>query len=548
MVLLASGLCKAQVPNLLNTLYLTPNTMFGFCEISDGVTDAQGNTYVVGSFHGTVEFDQTTLSSTTGGPQGFIAKLDATNNWTWAQRFGDPVNADGSHGFSVALDGIGGVYIAATLCGTNLSIGTAAISMPFPSGICVIKLNSSGSYAWTATSDVGSVLGCDIVADAIGNVFLAGVWNPSGAPVQFGPFIQAAPGNNIDAFLAKIDQGGAWVWVKHFTSSGPALEFLNRDLLLDTAGNIVLGGIVYGAGAAIDGNQLAAHPASDPFSTYIPFVAKWDQAGTLQWLSSIGNVHMGSFWLEALEFDVSGNIAVLGSPIDTVDFGPFQVLDPGGTSAIHTMARLDPNGNWTNVRSTSTSPSHVMDLLKLSTGEWLAMGTHNSTTFFSNDTLYCNGENDGFISVLDTSDQWLGGIGFGGVGWDFPKRLTIGPSLIRCVGSFEDVVVFGPDTLTCPPGLSCSFITTVDFSALGLSEEHHKVAGSIVVHPNPASASLVLTADASANTQVTIHDPSGRMVRSTPFTGANMVVDVAGLRSGSYLIRVGHLHSRFVKD
>lgn len=540
--------CSAQGPAILSTLQVTPSNGFGFCEIWDGVTDAQGNTYVVGTFQGVVPFGQTTLSSGSGDSQGFIAKLDAASNWLWARRFGDQSSSDESIGLSIALDGVGGAYVAALLNGYSVTIDATAIALPFYGGLSVMKLDTGGAYAWTAASNAWGGLQCDLVADSNGSVFVAGNWNPAGDPVQFGPFLQPITGNMDDAFLGKIDASGSWVWVKTFASLGGALGVYTKDLLLDGAGNVVLGGFAYGTEANIDGISIMAHPASDPFSTVIPYVGKWDPTGTLLWLSTIGNSHVGSYWLEAMELDAGGGISAIGSVIDTVNFGPYQVIGGNGGNVGHTLARLDATGNWTDILNTQYDHALVTDLLRLATGELLGMGLHNGTAFFANDTLFCAGENDGFVAAMDDAGQWLGGTGFGGAWWDTPGRLTIGSAQIRCVGWFEDVAVFGPDTLTCPSGSSCSFITTLDISMVGVAELDRPGPAGMVLYPNPVMTRIDLSAEVPLGTSISIHDGTGRVILVKPYEGTHMILDVGGLQPGAYFIRSGRHCARFIKE
>jgi hypothetical protein len=89
--------------------------------ITDAVLDASGNTYVIGNFNGTNDFDpgpgtslltqKTPSSSTNVGSDRFVCKLDGSGGYSWAVQF---VGAEYHESSSIATDGNGFVYITGT--------------------------------------------------------------------------------------------------------------------------------------------------------------------------------------------------------------------------------------------------------------------------------------------------------------------------------------------------------------------------------------------------------------------------------------------------
>ena len=86
--------------------------------------DNVGNVYVTGSFAGTASFGTTTLSSS-GSNDIFIAKMDSEGNWLWAEGAG---GSSTDVGYSISVDNDGDVYVTGYFEGTadfgNISLST----------------------------------------------------------------------------------------------------------------------------------------------------------------------------------------------------------------------------------------------------------------------------------------------------------------------------------------------------------------------------------------------------------------------------------------
>ncbi len=113
----------------------------------------RGNTYVAGSFAGTVDFDPGTARaerSSNGSNDAFISKLDTVGNHLWTQTFGG-VSFDRIS--KVTTDGSGNVYAVGGFMGTvdfdpgvgvsNLTGGAGGVASPF-----LIKFDAIGNFVW----------------------------------------------------------------------------------------------------------------------------------------------------------------------------------------------------------------------------------------------------------------------------------------------------------------------------------------------------------------------------------------------------------------
>jgi len=106
---------------------------------SDGgnsiAVDANGNSYVTGSFSGSATFGTTTLTSS-GDDDIFVAKLDINGNWLWAKQTGGSYSDGGS---SIAVDVNGNSYVTGCFM-VNVTFGTITLSSDGYWDIFVTKL------------------------------------------------------------------------------------------------------------------------------------------------------------------------------------------------------------------------------------------------------------------------------------------------------------------------------------------------------------------------------------------------------------------------
>jgi hypothetical protein len=89
-------------------------------EANSITVDANGNSYTVGDFGDTVDFDPGVgtnfLTAEEDDNDGFVIKLDGSGNFLWAEQFdGNDVTV----GYSVVVDAIGNVYTTGGFTGTT---------------------------------------------------------------------------------------------------------------------------------------------------------------------------------------------------------------------------------------------------------------------------------------------------------------------------------------------------------------------------------------------------------------------------------------------
>ena len=211
-------------------------------------SDAAGNTYIVGNFHGTVIFGSTTLTISTNSRNIFIVKYDANGNLVWAKA---PVisnseqNPDyNNNAYSVAVDFSGNIYVAGDFNSPTFTFDTITLT-PVGGGpqhdMFIVKYDADGNVIW-AKSAGGSNYdnGSSVAVDALGNVYLSGVFQSNS--ISFDSYTLSNSGV-ADAVIVKYDTDGNVLCVKR--PIGYSSELLTCSVV-DYAGHICVSGEFYG--------------------------------------------------------------------------------------------------------------------------------------------------------------------------------------------------------------------------------------------------------------------------------------------------------------
>jgi hypothetical protein len=223
-------------------------------------------------------------------------------------------------GAYVSADGIGNVYIAGNTAGDfggpnaggDVATGLARYD------VFLSKYDSAGNVQWTRQfgSNVYDANN-GVSPDSLGNIFIAGI--TSGA--IDGPHA----GGNADAFVVKYDAGGDLQWRRQL---GTASDDYGNGVSADDLGNVYIAGHTYGSLAKVKAGEDDG------------FLAKYDEAGNLQWSTQIGTSLSDRY--TDVSVDGLGNVFVAGETGGNVG-GP----SAGGGDVF--VAKYDAAGNlqWT---------------------------------------------------------------------------------------------------------------------------------------------------------------------------------------------------------
>jgi hypothetical protein len=273
-----------------------------------------GGAIVAGMFFGSVSFGSTTLVSS-GGGDGFVAKIAHDGSWLWAVRV-DAMDVSAlDHGGAVVL----GVFTGVTMIG-----GTELVSHG-GRDIFVAEVGADGSWRWatsigSAADDWGRALGA---VDATG-VILAG---SVGASTSV-----SGPNVVVDgAFVAKVDRGGAWQWATPMGAVATSIASVGD-------GGAILAG-------TFTGTAMFAETTLNSVGTRNLFAAKVDGGGAIEWAAQSGTASVGSV---AGLADGSGIIA--GGFSGTMAFGEVTLTSLDDDDFVDRpdvfVAKIHPDGRW----------------------------------------------------------------------------------------------------------------------------------------------------------------------------------------------------------
>ncbi|RTQ49180.1 T9SS type A sorting domain-containing protein [Hymenobacter gummosus] len=528
------------------------------------VADTQGNTYVAGSFTGTVSFGATTLS--TADADAFVAKRDASGTWLWAVRGGGP-DTDACQ--ALAMDTQGNAYVAGHFArGTRgtpatATFGNTVLTTAGEADAFVAKLDgNTGQWLWAQSAGGGnSFSGADDLAthlayDGAGGLFVGGTF--SGPVSRFGPTALYNTGiatstNRRDLFIAHLNATtGAWDWAQS-AGYGPGHDGI-LSLVSDGWSNAYLS--AYSEGALTFGTSTLPYSRGSA-------LAKVDAIGQWQWAQTLvgsygaysGINGPGVTEARALALDGSGHLYVAG-------------FFTGATARLGATTLTNVSGSYTDIRPsppiTYQHPDAFIGRLNAGTGTWqwaqrtggagqetmygLLIRGHRlyiSGGFGPNDgsfgqaTLTSTGQQDAVVAALDTAGTWLWNVQIGGTGsesiWPVSSDAAGRLHLIGA-SSGSNSISLPPLSLAAAPGSATYFLARMSGGAL--PSKSSDVGVAFQVYPNPARDQVTVQG-LPPSSAVQVLDALGRRVAQgvMPRQGPLRLVLPAQLPAGLYVLQ-----------
>ena len=277
--------------------------------------DESGNVYVTGGFQGITDFDPgvgTTNLISTGSTDAFFAKYDTNGNLVWAKKID---GASYNESTSIALDKKDNVYITGGFSGTadfDPGTGISNLTSAGSFDIYFAKYDSTGSLIWA--KGIGGVsvdFAQSITTDDSGNVYLTGIYSQT---ADFDPgtgTAELADTNGSNAFFAKYDTGGNYLWAKSFQGGWA----MGDCIIVDNAENIFVSGQIKDTVDLNPGPGVAEHISKGGGDI---FMAKYNSNGDFEWANCFGD-SSGDEGID-LETDKQGNLYMTGYFAGTVNF------------------------------------------------------------------------------------------------------------------------------------------------------------------------------------------------------------------------------------
>jgi len=241
------------------------------------------------------------------------------------------------HGYSVAVDGSGNVYVTGAFAGTvDFDPGTG-VDIHDGGGAFLSKFDSSGNFLWAKTwggSEFDS--GNGVAVDGSGNVYVTGDFSGTWVDFDPGPGVDSYSSYGLDIFLSKFDSSGTFVWV---STGGWSYEEWAYGVAVDGSGNAYVTGTYTGTV-----NDLYPHI----------FLNKYDSSGTFAGAHTWGSWKQGGGVGHGVAVDGSGNVYVTGEFEGTVDFNPDPIAVDYHSSEQGSgvfLGKLDPFGAFVWART-----------------------------------------------------------------------------------------------------------------------------------------------------------------------------------------------------
>lgn len=293
----------------------------------DITIDNSGNVYLVGDFSGSADFGSTVLTSA-GSDDGYVAKLNSSGNFLWAKRWG---TASREIALGVDVDSSGNVY---------------ALGFRHFEANDILKFNSNGNLVWSQSIVVTntSISYGDLAVDGSGNVFLCGAFD---GVRDFDPGSKTyyvAAVSSFNAFVLKLTTQGKFSWVSTFpgqTVGGVTGYSHAQSIALDGSGNVFVGGYY---GGTVDFNPGSGTTFLSPPGR--GFITKLNGSGGFIWARALESDNMVS--VAGLAVDSGGSIYATGSFSGTADFDPgagTSLKNSAGGTDIFVM-KLNSSGNY----------------------------------------------------------------------------------------------------------------------------------------------------------------------------------------------------------
>ncbi|MCB0401130.1 MAG: T9SS type A sorting domain-containing protein [Flavobacteriales bacterium] len=413
------------------------------------VADNGGNTYQIGLFSGTVDFDPGPgifNMTEAGNTDIYIRKLDSNGNLIWAKQIGGNVSQEA---LSITIDHSGNVVLTGNFGGTiDFDPGSGVNNLTSNGGndAFILKLTSSGDFIWVRQmgSTTNSESGRYIITDSDNNIYSAGQFNTT---VDFDPGVGTFNLNSsaavYETYIQKLDSNGNFLWVKQIASTYLALVY---SMEFDINNDLCMVGTFSGTADFDPGIGTVNYTSTN----YDIFILKLDTNGTYQWAKQIGSGYTDNGF--SISTDNNANLYITGSFGLTVDFDPgtgtFNMTSNGGLDAY--LVKLDVNGNFKWAKQFGGLQSDIGQSLAVSNnGKIYCTGRFKDVVDFDPNAgvynLTSNGNYDIYTLSLDTAGNFEWATGIGGTDLDLSYSIALGNNgSVYTSGYFNVTVDFDP--------------------------------------------------------------------------------------------------------
>ncbi len=417
------------------------------------VMDSEGSTYTIGSFQGTVDFDRgpgVSELTSAGSFDMYILKLDVNGDFLWVKHFS---GSQAVLGYSISLDNNDNIIATGRYSGTvdfDPGIATSNQSTNGTADAFILKLDSSGDYLWSGTSETSNyATGLFVVTDDNNNIYISGTFigivdlNFFSGVMNF-----TSTGQNGDGFITKIDSNGNFQWTEHIEASQSGFVWPNA-MELDQNNNLYITGSFSGTTDFNTGSGTLEFISSN----YDVFILKTNSNGDFIWANQIGGTGTDNCY--SIVLDSQSNIYVSGSFGNTANFDPnnsnFSLTTNGSADAF--AAKYNSTGDFQWAIQNGGTSTDVANSINIIGSKVYIGGRFRQTVDFDPGAgtfeLIANGltSYDVFIQALDFQGNFIWARRIGSTDQELLSDLALGDNgSIYALGSFELETDFNPNS------------------------------------------------------------------------------------------------------
>lgn len=352
--------------------------------------DAQSNAYITGTFRGTMNIGGQSLISN-GLLDVFMAKLDLNGNFVWQKSFGSSTGSD----LAVDVDGdaLGNIYVTGMFSqNINFGNGISLNAGASDDDFFVAKFDANGICQW-AKMGIGNATdyGNEIIVTPDNQILTIGFANKG---ITFENTI-LSNATNYGMFVSKHNSNGVLQWAKLFSATG---EVAGRGISADASGNALIAGTFKGT-LTLGTTSLTATSTNGDV-----FVAKLDASGNTLWAKKFGQT--GENYARGIDSDGEGNIYVSGVYDTQISFGSLNLSSNGQKDIF--LAKFDANGNaiWAKTIG-STGNDEGCEIEVNTNGNVFLTGSYTGTLALNGENFTAKGLRDVFVAKVDKNGNFM---------------------------------------------------------------------------------------------------------------------------------------------
>lgn len=431
-------------------------------EISYAVATSGTSVYISGVFQAIANFNTPSATGSNELFTGyanrniFIAKYDDLGAYQWSNRAGIGLGAgvSGASGRDIATDANGNFYVVGDFYGSAVFENTFVLGAG-SDDIFIAKYNSAGILQWVKRAGGDFTDICYGIAVSGDAVYITGEFQATvnfNTPLSGGgtTITATAPVGQRDAFLAKYDLDGNFIWARRAGGSSGGISYS-----IAVSGNGVYmtgkfsGTINFNTPSASGSNEITSAGSNDIY------LAKFDTDGNFQWARRAG----GSGVDECYGIAVSNSsVYITGYFQGTANFNTPSTSGSNEITSFGTLdifvARYDSDGNflWAR-RAGGTGGNEFGRSIAVSGDNIYVTGRFVGTTNFNNPSATGSNEIteapgsfgfDFFLAKYNTDGdfQWARRAGGTGSSSDEVYDVVATSNSIYITGTFQGTANF----------------------------------------------------------------------------------------------------------